>query len=185
MVMPFDHKRHENVGEHSFSLAVYAAALAEQVDPSLDVGQVVQYALVHDIVEIHAGDVTVWESEEALRSKAKDEKLAAKRIAEDFPHSLWLAQTYQEFELQDTPEKRFVYALDKLYPHVLIIHGDYHPVHPSWEAYLQTEQVACKKVATYPKLEPLFNELCMEFRRRPHFFSSPIPPAELRKAEKQ
>jgi 5'-deoxynucleotidase YfbR-like HD superfamily hydrolase len=63
MVMPFDKQRHENVGEHSFSLAMLAGALAEHIDPDLDIGKITQYALVHDIAEIYTGDVTVWESD--------------------------------------------------------------------------------------------------------------------------
>jgi hypothetical protein len=175
MVMPFDHARHENVGEHSFSLALLAGALADAIDKTLDVGKVVQYATVHDVVEVHVGDVTVWESDAALLSKAKDETLAALRIAKDFATLPWVARTYQSYERLDTPEKCFVYALDKLYPHMLILIADHHPVHPSWEAYKRTEVIARQKIAAYPGLLPLFDELCSMFRQRPYFFSTPIP----------
>src|SRR5688572_27351474 len=77
MVMPFDRQRQENVGEHSFSLAMLAGALAETLDPQLDIGLVVQYATVHDIVEAYAGDVAVWEPEAVLAAKAEAELRAA------------------------------------------------------------------------------------------------------------
>lgn len=178
MVMPFDKQRHENVGEHSFSLALLAGSLAEHIDPSLDIGKVTQYALVHHVVEIYVGDVTVWASNEAILSKAKDEELAANKLLENFPLFPWQVRTLREYEQMDTPEKCYVYALDKLYPHLLIIAADHHPVHPTWEAYTRTERIALKKVASFPALLPLFHTLCLEFRRRPHFFDGPIPEEE-------
>lgn len=181
MVMPFDKQRHENVGEHSFSLAMLAAALADHVDTDLDIGKVAQYALVHDIAEIYTGDVTVWESDEAMRAKVKDEQLAADKILKNFPLFPWQVRLLREYEKLDTPEKCFVYALDKIYPHILIIAADYHPIHPTWEAYVRTEHIALQKVAVFPELLPIFHALCLEFRRRPHFFSGPIPEKETKR----
>jgi 5'-deoxynucleotidase YfbR-like HD superfamily hydrolase len=178
MVMPFDTKRHENVGEHSLALSLLAGALAESVDPSLDTGKVVEYAMVHDVVEPYVGDVTVWEPEEAMRKKIRHEALAGQRIMEDFPLFPWIARKYKEFEQLDTPEKCFVQALCKLYPHILILIADYHPIHPTWEAYKRTEEIAYSKIECFPALIPLFNDLCSMFRQKPHFFSSSIPSNE-------
>jgi 5'-deoxynucleotidase YfbR-like HD superfamily hydrolase len=174
MVMPFDHTRHENVGEHSAALGLLAGALAEQIDADLNTSKVVEYALVHDIIEIHAGDITVWDTV-ALRSKVQNEAIAAERILKDFPMFPWIIRKYKEFEKLNTPEKRFVYALDKLYPHILILIADLHPLYPSWEAYKQTEDIAYSKIECFPALVPIFGELCTMFRQRPHFFSTPIP----------
>jgi hypothetical protein len=107
--------------------------------------------------------------------KPADEALAAAQIADEYPDFPWVIDTYRSYEKLDTPEKRFVYALDKLYPHILILIGDHHPVHPSWEKYFETEQVAKEKIArTFPPLLPLFDDLCARFRQKPHFFSTPI-----------
>jgi putative hydrolase of HD superfamily len=178
MVMPFDLNRHENVGEHSFGVSMLACALAEQIDPTLDTGKVAEYALVQDVAEVYVGDVTVWESDEALLKKSQDNSLAAEQILKDYPLFPWISRKYQEFEKLDTPEKRFVYALDKLYPHIIILIGDHHPVHPSWEAYKRTEEVARAKIEMFPALLPLFDDLCKMFRQSPHFFDGPIPPDE-------
>ena len=178
MVMPFDLNRHENVGEHGFALGLLAGALAHTIDPSLDTGKITEYALVHNIVQIHSGDVTVWESDEVIRKKVTDEMLAADRILADYPMFPWLIGKYKEYELRDTPEKRFVHALDKLYPHILILIEDHHPVHPTWAAYERTEEIAREHVAGFPALLPLFDDLCLMFRQKPHFFSTPIPPDE-------
>lgn len=181
MVMPFDKQRHENIGEHSFSLALLAGGLAEHVDKNLDSGKVVQYALVHDIAEIYTGDVTVWESDEAISAKIKDEQLAADKLLKTFPLFPWQVRLLREYEKRDTPEKRYVYALDKIYPHILIVATDHHPVHPTWETYARTERIALDKIAAFPELLPLFHALCLEFRRRPHFFDGPIPEKEAKR----
>lgn len=180
MVMPFDLSRHENVGEHGFALGLLAGALANVIDPSLDTGKIAEYALVHNIVQIHSGDVTVWESDDTIRRKMTDEMLAAERILADYPMFPWVIGKYKEYELRDTPEKLFVHALDTLYPHILIVIENHHPVHPTWEAYKRTEEIAREKVGCFPALLPLFDELCQIFRQRPHFFSTPIPPHERR-----
>lgn len=180
MVMPFDPSRRENVGEHGFGLGLLACALAGTIDPTLDTGKVAEYALAHNVVQIHSGDVTVWESDEVIRQKVTDEMLAADRILADYPMFPWIIGTYKEYELRDTPEKLFVHAVDKLYPHILILIGDHHPVHPTWAAYKRTEEIAREQIAGFPALLPLFDDLCLEFRRKPHFFSSPIPSEERR-----
>jgi 5'-deoxynucleotidase YfbR-like HD superfamily hydrolase len=179
MVMPFDLNRHENDGEHSLALGLLAGTLAEKIDPSLDTGRITEYALVHDIVHIHSGDITVWEPEDVVRERVRDEVLSAERILKDFPMFPWMVRKYHEYEIRDTPEKCFVYALDKLYPHILILIEDHHPVHPTWEAYTRTEEIARANVGLFPALLPLFDDLCAMFRQKPHFFSTPIPPNEL------
>ena len=178
MVMPFDKNRHENDGEHSLALSILACALAEKLDSSLDTGKIAKYAAVHDIVHIHSGDISVWEPVEAQRQHATDEELAADQILKDFPMFPWIIRTYNEYELRDTPEKRFVHALDKIYPHILILTGNHHPVKPSWEAYSRREKIVRTEIALSSALLPLFDDLCMKFRQNSHFFSTPIPPNE-------
>jgi putative hydrolase of HD superfamily len=175
MVMPFNHDRHENVGEHSLALSLLAGALASRLDAQLDTAKIVEYAAVHDIVEVYAGDVPVWDQGEEMRNKAQNEAAALTRIAK-VPLAPWIAGKYSEYEQLDTAEKRFVYALDKIYPHLLILIADHHPVRPTWEAYVAREASARVKISQSPLLLPLFDELCQMFRQRPHFFSTPIAP---------
>src|SRR5262245_60113888 len=59
----------ENDAEHCWSLAFLACAIAPQVDASLDVGKIAQLAIVHDVPEIFAGDVSTWDSAEKLAQK--------------------------------------------------------------------------------------------------------------------
>lgn len=172
MVLPYDRERHENVAEHSYILGVVSCALAERLgEDTLDIGKVAQFALVHDLVEIHAGDTTVWAGAAALEDKKAKEAASAQKIAEQTRAFPWVSKTIEAYERQESIESRFVYALDKILPHILIIIGDHHPVQPTWEAYLKTEEVALRKIAAYPDLLPYFQELCELFRQKPHFFA--------------
>jgi 5'-deoxynucleotidase YfbR-like HD superfamily hydrolase len=184
MVMPFDRERKENTGEHSAALTILAGMLAPAMDPKLDLGKIAQFAIVHDIVEIHAGDVTVWDADHIQQTKAANERKAATRIATEFPDFPWITKTYDEYEERDTAEARYVYALDKIYPHLMVIAGDYHPVHPSWDSYSKREEVAREKITNFPVLLPLFDDVCAIFRQKPQYFSTAIPKNEVAAAER-
>ncbi len=108
--------RQENDAEHSWSLALVASTLAPHVDPTLDIGKVCQFAVVHDLTEIHAGDTTAFDTDAAHQTKQEREHQAARKIAKDFSHFPWLVETLKEYERQDTDEARFVRAIDKIIP---------------------------------------------------------------------
>lgn len=171
MVMPFNKERHENVAEHSFMLAPLSCALAKELDGSLDLGIVAQFALAHDIVEVYTGDTTVWASKKELEAKYTKEMSSLRRIAHEQQAFPWIARTVETYERRDTPEARFVYALDKILAHALVILGDHHPVHPTREAYQKSEEIARQKVTTFPALSPYFDDMCQTFANSPHFFS--------------
>jgi 5'-deoxynucleotidase YfbR-like HD superfamily hydrolase len=172
MEIPGAAGRRENVAEHSFFLSGLACMLAPEIDPTLDVGKVAQFAIAHDLVEARAGDVSVWESEEVLRRKRQHEAEALASIQRDFGKTFsWLGSVITDYESQVSPESRFVYALDKVLPHAMVILGDHHPVRPSRDAYEQRRVVAREKVSRFSGLLPYFDELCDIFDRSPHFFA--------------
>lgn len=112
-----DGSRHENSAEHSWHLAMLALVLAESAAAPVDVARVIKMVLVHDIVEIDAGDTFFYDAA-ATQDKAEREQAAAARIFGLLPddqaaefHALW-----QEFEDRHTPEARFAAALDRLMP---------------------------------------------------------------------
>jgi putative hydrolase of HD superfamily len=109
--------RRENSSEHSWHLAVMALVLAEHAGAAIDTLRVVKMALVHDLVEIDAGDTFCYD-EAGNADKAAREAIAADRIFGLLPddqgrefRSLW-----EEFEARATPEARFAAALDRLMP---------------------------------------------------------------------
>jgi putative hydrolase of HD superfamily len=126
-----DESRHETDAEHSWHLSVMALLLAEYVDaPNLDILQVIKMALIHDLIEIYAGDTYCYDVK-GLQDKDCREQQAAKRLfallpedqSQDF-HTLW-----QEFEAMETPEAQFAAALDRLQP--LLLH--YQTKGKSWQ----------------------------------------------------
>ncbi len=109
-------RRRENDAEHSWSLAFIACLLAPHIDPTLDIGKVCQFAVVHDLTEVHAGDTTVFDPDDAHQTKEEREHLALQRIAKDFAHLPWLPETLAEYEKQKSQEARYVRSIDKLIP---------------------------------------------------------------------
>lgn len=112
--------RRENDAEHSFSLAIAAAVLAEYSNEPVEVAKVMKMVLVHDAVEIYAGDTYCYDDEGAKTKEAR-EKAAAEKIFGTLPEeqaaeyrALW-----DEFERNDTPEARFSNAMDRIQPLLL------------------------------------------------------------------
>lgn len=112
--------RRENDAEHSFSLAIAAAVLAEYSNEHVEVAKVMKMVLVHDAVEIYAGDTYCYD-DEGTKTKEAREKAAAEKIFGTLPEeqaaeyrALW-----DEFERNDTPEARFSNAMDRIQPLLL------------------------------------------------------------------
>lgn len=110
----------ESDTDHTVMLGLVACALVPHVRADLDVGLVAQYALVHDLVEVYAGDTATLRmlSEEAKAGKAHREHAAYLRIADEFKALPWLAERIADYEERRTPEARYVKALDKLLPKI-------------------------------------------------------------------
>jgi len=115
-----DQSRPENTAEHSWHLAMLALVLGERADPEVDVLRALKAVLVHDIVEIDAGDVYIYD-EQARLDKAESEVAAADRLFGLLPddQAAELRSLWNEYEARDTPTGRFAYALDRLQPLLL------------------------------------------------------------------
>lgn len=117
--------RKENDAEHSFSLALFTAILAEYANEPIDVFKTMKMVLVHDIVEIDAGDTYCYDDEGA-KTKADRERNAADRLFGLLPEEqeqefrgLW-----EEFEEGKTPEARFAAVMDRIQPLLLNLSRD-------------------------------------------------------------
>lgn len=115
-----DGSRKENDAEHSWHFALFALVLAEYANEPVDVARVVRMALVHDIVELDAGDVLVYDTGARAR-QAEVERAAAERIFGLLPaeQGAEMRALWEEFEARETPEARFAAALDRLQPVML------------------------------------------------------------------
>lgn len=127
-----DGARLENSAEHSWQVALMALLLEEHANEPVDVAKVVKMLLIHDVVEIDAGDTFVYDLEAAKQQHQKELK-AAERIFGMLPDdqretlmALWL-----EFEEGENPEARYGKALDRMLPMLL----NYHSEGQSWKEH--------------------------------------------------
>ena len=112
-----DGSRRENSAEHSWHLAMMAILLAEYAPTQIDVLRVIKMLLVHDLVEIDAGDTFCYDVQ-SNENKAMREAEAANRLFGLLPEdqAVELRNLWEEFEAQETGEARFATALDRLQP---------------------------------------------------------------------
>ena len=112
--------RRENTAEHSWHLALFALVLSEHADEPIDVGKVITMLLVHDLVEIDAGDTFAYD-DAGYETKAAREQAAADRLFGILPEGQGTAlrALWEEFESGDSPEARFATAVDRLQPLLL------------------------------------------------------------------
>ncbi|MCC3373089.1 HD domain-containing protein [Cohnella sp. REN36] len=126
-----DGSRRENDAEHSWHIALYAAILHEHApDPKPELGRVIRMLLIHDLVEIDAGDTFAYDTI-GYQDKAEREEAAATRLFGLLPEDQaleWRA-LWQEFEEGETAEARYAAALDRLQPMLHNFHTDGH----SWK----------------------------------------------------
>lgn len=113
----FHSDRPENDAEHSWHLAMMTIVLAEHSDVPVDVLKVLKMVLIHDIVEIDAGDTFIYDTQKS-HSNTENELIAAKRIFGLLPdeQANELIAIWQEFEAGETPEARFAKAMDRIEP---------------------------------------------------------------------
>jgi len=113
-----DGSRRENSGEHSWHIALYAMTLAEHSNRPVDVSRVIKMLLIHDLVEIDAGDVPIHASNQDFAKQEAIEQAAAERIFGLLPddqaasfRSLW-----DEFEAAETDDAIFAKSIDRVQP---------------------------------------------------------------------
>ena len=113
----FNSERRENDAEHSWHLAVMAIVLAEHSDKPIDLLKVLKMVLIHDIVEIDAGDTFFYSSTES-HDNIEEELTAAKRIFGILPkeQAEELIAIWEEFEAAETDEAKFAKSLDRFEP---------------------------------------------------------------------
>lgn len=121
--------RRENDGEHAWHVALIALVLAEYAPPGIDLLRVIAMLLLHDIVEIDAGDVNVYDAEARVGQLAR-ERRAADRIYGLLPseQGLEFRELWEDFEARESPEARFAASIDRLQPLLL----NYHTQGATW-----------------------------------------------------
>ena len=114
------HGRNENDAEHAWHMAVMAYLLREYANEEVDITKVMLMCLIHDIVEIDAGDTYAYDEENLKTQKAREDA-AKERIFSLLPDDQKeeLTALFDEFEAYETPEAKFAHSLDNLQPLML------------------------------------------------------------------
>ena len=112
--------RRENDAEHAWHMAVMIYLLKEYANEEFDIAKAMLMALIHDIVEIDAGDTYAYDPK-GLETKEAREELAAKRLFGLLPEDQGeeLKSLFEEYEANETPEARFVRVMDNFQPLLL------------------------------------------------------------------
>ena len=112
--------RNENDAEHSWHMAVMAYLLKEYANEEIDIAKVMLMCLIHDIVEIDAGDTYAYDAENLKTQKAREDA-AKERIFSILPEeqAREFMEIFDEFEAYDTPESKFAHAMDNIQPLIL------------------------------------------------------------------
>lgn len=115
-----DGNRKENDAEHSWHLALMAVLLKEYSNEEVDLAKVVPMVLIHDLVEIDAGDTYAYDDAGAATKRERETK-AADRIFGMLPQDQcsWFRELWEEFEAYETPEAKFAHVLDNCQPLLL------------------------------------------------------------------
>ena len=114
------HGRRENDAEHAWHMAIMAYLLREYANEEVDIAKVMLMCLIHDIVEIDAGDTYAYDAENLKTQKAREDA-AKERIFSILPQDQKeeLTALFDEFEAYETAESKYAHSLDNLQPLML------------------------------------------------------------------
>jgi putative hydrolase of HD superfamily len=136
----------------------------------LDPYKTMAMALVHDILEVYAGDTPVLGSAHLLESKAEREAAALMKLHQHWPDMHLMHDLIEEYERRSIPEAIFIYALDKLVP----ILNNYTDNGRSWHASHVTFQkmlgAKTAKISTDPHIKQYYDQLVELLRQKPELF---------------
>lgn len=163
--------RDENDAEHSYQLAIMAWFIIESEGLDLDITKAIKYALVHDLVEVYAGDTNLYTKDQSLKdSKADREKTAAKRIKLEFPEVPEINSLIEMYETKEEPEAKFIYSLDKILPpmNIFLDKGR------SWQREKVTYEMMISskqgKVSVSPEIGKIWEEFLPILNQHRHYF---------------
>lgn len=154
-----DGKRKENDAEHSWHLALAAVLLKEHMKEDADLGRVMTMVLIHDLVEIDAGDTYAYDTEGAATKREREVK-AADRIFGILPEDqgTYLRELWDEFEAYETAEAKYAHLLDNFQPLMLNDAAD----GKSWEEHGVHKSQVCRRNARIPETSEIVWEKMLE-----------------------
>ena len=143
-------KNLDNDVEHSYRVAMLCWMLIDEYKFKLDANKVIRYALVHDLPEVYAGDISMY-ANYSQKSKEKKEAQSIKKLVKEFPKQKSLWKDLHEYEKKKDDESKFVYLIEKLEPilAVLLSEKDHWVKRKvTWEDFLERKQRKIKNLDT-------------------------------------
>ncbi|MEE8121516.1 MAG: HD domain-containing protein [Anaerolineales bacterium] len=137
--------RQENSAEHSWHVALMAMLLAEYAEQPVDSLRIIKMLLIHDVIEIDAGDTYCYDETGTL-NQSNRENVAAERLFGLLPEDqgVELRELWKEFEARTTPEAQYAATIDRLMP---LLHN-YHTEGRSWREHgIKKDQVSARNEA--------------------------------------
>ncbi|MGL4772996.1 MAG: HD domain-containing protein [Clostridium sp.] len=146
-----DGQRRENDAEHSWHISLMAPILLEHAPENVDILKVMKMVIIHDLVEIDAGDTYAYDAK-GYESKNERELAAANRIFNILPEdqAQEIFDLWNEFEEEKTPSASFAACIDRLHPFIL----NYYSGGNSWVEHGVTKEQVMKRMGMIEKTSP-------------------------------
>lgn len=165
-----DEESYENDSEHSYQIAMVAMYVIESKNLSLDLYKCMALAVIHDVIEIHAGDTHTFGVQHHVDTKLERELAARQQLKDDWSDFSLMHELIDEYEARQTPESKFVYALDKLVP----ILNNYLDCGRNWKkdniSFQDHVSNKTSKVAIDPTINNYYQEIMKVLESRPDLF---------------
>jgi 5'-deoxynucleotidase YfbR-like HD superfamily hydrolase len=149
----------ENVADHSLTVAMFAWYLHDITNSKLDLHKIQQYAIIHDFVEVHAGDTNTFANQNERSAKEDREKAALGRFESDFSDFGDMVMVMGAYQDMKNDEARFVWTADKLQQ---LIQGRRDNWRPYYEIHITNDRFDQKmqelSAKALPELRPIFDE---------------------------
>ena len=167
-----DEDQFENDSEHGYQLALTALFVIEEKNLNLNALHAMGLALVHDVLEVHAGDTPVYGNQAHIQTQKARETEAIMELKRQWPQMQLMHELIDEYEARDTNESKFIYALDKLLP----ILNNYLDEGRNWirQGVSLDQLIAVKrgKIDLDPAIHDYYAQSLALLRNKPEFFAS-------------
>lgn len=170
VVLVKDSDRWENDAEHSYQLSVVALYLINKHKLPFNIERVLLMTVIHDLVEVYAGDTYIYGDSAHKETKEQREKEAAEKIKEEFPDFTSFHEILGEYERRETEESKFIYALDKMLPGLnIFLDGGRTWRKVNVDLNMQIE-AKMKKISTHPLVFEYYQDFLKVLKENEHIF---------------
>lgn len=161
--------RGENDIEHSYGLAMIAWYLAPHF-PDLNADKLIRLSLAHDMVEVHAGDTPAFSEQAHIDAKPEREEAALKQLKKDWADFPQMLEAIDEYKHKSSDEARFIYALDKILPALLVYLKQGKEWHASKVTIEKFQIEKERKIPPDSPIFPLYQALLELVKTHPEYF---------------